>query len=333
MLEIKNLHATVGGKPILRGLDLSVAPGEVHAIMGPNGAGKSTLVKIMMTVVRPTYAEGSVLQSPIGHRPTLAKIGYLPEHHRFPQYLTGRQALDYFAALAKVDRRTRKQRIPELLELVGMQQRADARIRTYSKGMQQRIGLAHALLNDPDLVVLDEPTDGLDPMGSRQVREILQQLKEQDKTVLINSHLLGEVERVCDRVAILIDGKVVRQGTIEELTSRGRRYELVLQGTPDEAVRRAICSASPSSSGRKTSGRPTAPVELDGSTVRVATEDPAEIQPVIDLLRGRGQVIESIRLLRESLEDFFIDVVSDCHADQTADGAADGPAESKGGQS
>ena len=157
----------------LRGIQMQVRPGEIFGLLGPNGAGKSTLVKIMMTVVRPTRAAGTILGRPIGHKPTLARVGYLPEHHRFPPYLTGRQALEFFAALAKVDRRTRKRRAGELLEMVGLEKWAKAKVGTYSKGMQQRIALAQALVNDPDLVVLDEPTDGLDPVGRRDVREML----------------------------------------------------------------------------------------------------------------------------------------------------------------
>ncbi len=229
----------------LRGIAMQVHRGEVFGLLGPNGAGKSTLVKIMMTVVRPTRAEGTVLGRPIGHKPTLARVGYLPENHRFPLYLTGRQALEYYAALAKVDRRTRRRRATELLELVGMKDWARAKVGTYSKGMQQRIGLAQALMNDPELIVLDEPTDGLDPVGRRETRELLLRLRNQGKTVFLNSHLLGEVERVCDRVAILVGGEVVRQGTVEDLTARGRHYEIELQGNLSDGLRDAIRAALP----------------------------------------------------------------------------------------
>ena len=315
----------------LRGIRMQVHPGEVFGLLGPNGAGKSTLVKIMMTVVRPTRAEGTVLGQPVGHKPTLAKVGYLPENHRQPPYLTGRQALEYYAALAKVDRRTRRRRAVELLELVGMRRWADAKVGTYSKGMQQRVGLAQALMNAPQLVVLDEPTDGLDPVGRREIREVLGKLRDQGTTVFLNSHLLGEVERLCDRVAILVGGKVVHQGTVDDLTACGQFYEIEIQGDASEIVRDAIRAALggnlepsvplvppgrsappvPTEKGTLLSGET---VELVGSMVRIGTDDPAGVQAVIDALRSRELVIRSVRPVRQSLEDFFIRAVSDLEA-------------------
>ena len=171
----------------LRGIEMRVHHGEIFGLLGPNGAGKTTLVKIMMTVVRPTKARGTVLGRPIGHKPTLARVGYLPEHHRFPSYLTGRQVLEFYAALAKVDRKTRRARSAELLELVGMRAWANKKISSYSKGMMQRVGIAQALMNDPDLIVLDEPTDGVDPVGRREIRDVLIKMKDQGKTVFLTA--------------------------------------------------------------------------------------------------------------------------------------------------
>jgi ABC-2 type transport system ATP-binding protein len=290
----------------LRGIRLEVHPGEIFGLLGPNGAGKSTLVKIMMTVVRPTRAEGTVLGRPMGHKPTLAKVGYLPEHHRFPPYLTGAQALEYYGALAKVDRRTRKRRTAELLELVGLKDKAKTKVGTYSKGMQQRIGLAQALMHEPELVVLDEPTDGLDPMGRRQVRQSLAQLRDEGKTVFINSHLLGEVELVCDRVAILNAGKVVRQGTIDELTAGNMFHEIELDGPPNDILREAVAAAL--------SGKVT--VEVENNVIRINTRDPMAVQPVIDSIRRQSATILSVRPVRQSLEDFFISAVSEPVVDE-----------------
>jgi len=315
---------------------MQARPGEIFGLLGPNGAGKSTLVKIMMTVVRPTRATGTLLGQPIGHKPTLARVGYLPERVRFPPYLSGRQAVEFFAALAKVDRRTRRRRAGELLALVGLERWADAKIGSYSKGMQQRVGLAQALANDPELVLLDEPTEGLDPVGRREVRELLSRLRDQAKTVFLNSHLLGEVERVCDRVAILVAGKVVRQGTVEDLTAGSERYEIEV-GNGDlaclrETIRAALgCEltfspASPASpatadaaveTGKLLSGET---VELAGTTLRVITGNPVRIQPVIDALRGGGLVIHAVRPVRQTLEDFFIQTVSDLRPDGAAPG-------------
>jgi ABC-2 type transport system ATP-binding protein len=226
-----------GSVHALRGIQMQVRRGEIFGLLGPNGAGKSTLVKIMMTVVRPTHADGTVLNRPIGHKGTLAKVGYLPENHRFPRYLTGRQTLEFFGALAKVDRATAKRRSLELLDTVGMGSWANKKIGTYSKGMLQRIGLAQAMMNDPDLILLDEPTDGVDPVGRREIRDVLLRLREQGKSVFINSHLLSELEMICDRVAILVQGQVARQGTVDELTREQQRYEIELL-LPDPAASR-----------------------------------------------------------------------------------------------
>src|SRR5262249_25089230 len=152
--------------------------------------GKSTLVKIMMTVVHPSRCEGTLLGDPIGHKPTLARVGYLPENHRFPRYLTGRQTLDFFGALSKTPRAVRRKRVDELLATVAMSDWANRKVSIYSKGMMQRIGLACSMMNDPDLILLDEPTDGVDPMGRRDIRDVILNLKKRGKTIFINSHLL-----------------------------------------------------------------------------------------------------------------------------------------------
>ena len=228
-IDLKHVAKVFRGRiHALQGVEMHVRRGEIFGLLGPNGAGKSTLVKIMMTVVRPTRAEGTVLGKPIGHKATLARVGYLPENHRFPRYLTARQTLQFFGALAKVDSATAKRRAGELLDTVGMTAWGDKKIATFSKGMLQRIGVAQALINDPDLIVLDEPTDGVDPVGRRDIRDVLIRLREQGKTVFLNSHLLSELEMICDRVAILVRGHVARQGTVEELTRAQQRYEIEL---------------------------------------------------------------------------------------------------------
>jgi ABC-2 type transport system ATP-binding protein len=244
-MDLTDVHKTYKGRVhALRGVSMRVARGEIFGLLGPNGAGKSTLVKILMTVIRSSNCHGSVLGGPIGHKPTLARIGYLPEHHRFPEYLTGRQVIDYFGALCGTPRRQRRARSAELLELVGMKDWANHKVRGYSKGMRQRIGIAQALVNDPDLVLLDEPTDGVDPVGRREIRSVLTHIKDAGKTVFLNSHLLSELEMVCDRVAIMVQGKVVSQGTINELTADQQRYEIELEDVdaldPEQVVRRAL---------------------------------------------------------------------------------------------
>ncbi|HZL36237.1 MAG TPA: ABC transporter ATP-binding protein [Tepidisphaeraceae bacterium] len=239
-IDLQNVAKIYRGRVhALQGISMQVRRGEVFGLLGPNGAGKSTLVKIMMTVVHPTRAEGTLLGQPVGSKGILARVGYLPENHRFPRYLTGRQTLEFFGAMAKVDRATARRRATELLDTVGMRDWAGHKVSTYSKGMMQRIGLAQALMNDPDLVLLDEPTDGVDPLGRRDIRDVLQRLRERGKTVFINSHLLSELEMICDRVAILVHGQVARQGTIDELTRHNQRYEIEL-ALPDPAAARMV---------------------------------------------------------------------------------------------
>jgi ABC-2 type transport system ATP-binding protein len=282
----------------LRGVDLTVHPGEVFGLLGPNGAGKSTLVKILMTVIRPTRCHGTVLGKPVGHKPTLARVGYLPEHHQFPSYLTGAQILDFFGAMSGVPRRERRARTGRLLDLVGMSEWSRKRVGGYSKGMRQRVGIAQALINDPALVILDEPTDGVDPTGRREIRAVLEQLRTEGRAVFINSHLLSELETISDRVAIMVQGKVHRQGTIDELTAGRRQYRIIVSGTlpPGFADEAAVRSG----------------VEIAASDrmLEVRSEDPERIQPIIDLARSRSISIEQIHRQRPSLEDLFMETVS-----------------------
>lgn len=339
-LDLTNVDKVYSGKVhALRGIEMRVRRGEVFGLLGPNGAGKSTLVKILMTVISPTKAEGTMLGHRVGHKATLARVGYLPEHHKFPEYLTGEQVVDFYAALAGVERAARRKRTPELLELVGMKDWAKTKIRGYSKGMRQRVGIAQALANDPDLVVLDEPTDGVDPVGRRDIREMLTRIKDEGKTVFLNSHLLSELEMVCDRVAILVQGKVASQGTIHDLTDKRQMYELevvksmsgenvaaVLEGgigmklltgesdqaegqTGDQRVVQALALARRvGARGQLATGED---VTIDHETIRVSSVDPMRVQPIIDTLRARGFVIKAVRPVRPSLEDLFMEAVKD----------------------
>jgi len=317
-IDLRNVAKIYKGKiHALRGIDMKVNRGEIFGLLGPNGAGKSTLVKIMTTIVRPTHAEGTILNNPIGHKPTLQRVGYLPENHRFPRYLTGRQTIEFFAALSNVDRATRKKRANELLDVVGMKDAADRDLSTYSKGMAQRIGLAQAMANDPDLIILDEPTDGVDPVGRRDIRNVLLKLREQGKTIFINSHLLSELEMISDRVAILVQGQVARQGTLNELTITDQRYEIEVTSHDDAAqLRQRILQSLPN-----IFPNPQASMDLVGTlpgghkiTVRtpilsISTFDPAHIQEILDSLRRGGLMIRRIQQLRPSLEELFIGTV------------------------
>ena len=296
-INLQNVSKTYRGRiHALRGVDIEVHPGEIYGLLGPNGAGKSTLVKIMMTVVRATTVQGTMLGQPIGHKSTLARVGYLPEHHRFPPWLTGRQAIEFSGAMCSIPRQIRRQRTSELLEQMRMTEWASTRIGSYSKGMQQRIGIAAALVNDPELVLLDEPTDGVDPVGRREIRDILVDMRDAGRSVLVNSHILSELELVCDRVGILVKGSVSMQGTIDELTKNSQRYEIECSG--------ALPSWISEHDGTVTS------LESDRNRIVLPTSDAAAVQPVLDRLRADDRRIISVQPFRESLEDLFLRAVT-----------------------
>ena len=194
--------------------------------MGQNGAGKTTLLKTLLGIVRPTSGAGILLGQPIGDRSIKEKIGYLPENPYFYDYLTGWEFLEFVAGLFEISKSIQKQRISELLDLVGLSKSTAIRkqLRQYSKGMLQRVGMAQALINDPELVFLDEPMSGLDPMGRYQIREIIVSLKEQGKTIFFNSHVLSDVEKICDRIAILVEGELICIGTLDEILGTHNTY-------------------------------------------------------------------------------------------------------------
>jgi ABC-2 type transport system ATP-binding protein len=305
----------------LDGIEMHVKRGEIFGLLGPNGAGKSTLVKIIMSVTRPTRAEGSVLGHPVGSKASLLRAGYLPEHHRFPRYLTGRQTLEFFAALSNVDKPMRKKRAAELLETVGMTQWADAKVSTYSKGMMQRVGVAQALVNDPELVILDEPTDGVDPVGRKEIRDVLLRLRDEGRTVFVNSHLLQELEIICNRVAILKAGQVVSQGTIDELTRDSLYFSVEIESgdAAAEKLKAALGARQPVAwterkgdggvltfAGKLADGLE---VTVEGPCVRIKTRQAAEVQSVIDAVRAAGLVIRRIQPVRQSLEELFMETV------------------------
>ncbi len=294
IVDVQDMHKTYGRRVrALAGVNLRVGAGEIFGLLGPNGAGKSTLVKILLTIVRANRAGGTMLGSPLGNRGALRHVGYLPENLRLAPHLTARQALEFHAALAKVPRAIRRRRAGELLERVGLRDWTSVRVTKFSKGMLQRLGIAQALMNDPQLVFLDEPTDGLDPIGRRDVREMLVEFREAGKSVFINSHLLSELEMVCDRVAIMVQGKVVRQGTIDELTAHTVTYRITVSSSL-ASVRNEIEQRG---------------AAIDNNAVVVAGRDAEAVNVIIDLLRQRDILIESVTPRRFSLEEIFVEAV------------------------
>jgi ABC-2 type transport system ATP-binding protein len=232
-----NLRRETKRREALRDLNLSVRRGEIFGLLGPNGAGKTTAIKILMGIHFPTRGSAKILGRPLGDKRAKAQVGYLPENPYFYDYLTGGEFLDYYGRLYGMGRVQRRAKIPELLERVGLSASVSIPLRGYSKGMLQRIGIAQALLNDPEIVVLDEPQSGLDPIGRKEIRDIILSLREQGKTVFFSSHILQDAEMVCDRVAILHLGDLVKMGHLEELlTAHVSEFEIVASGMSGDAI-------------------------------------------------------------------------------------------------
>lgn len=220
----------------VRDLDLRVEPGEVYGLLGPNGSGKSTTLKIILGLVSPTRGRTEIFGRDSNRVDSRETVGFLPENPYFYKYLTGAETLRFFGKLCGLRGKQLQKRSDELLELVGLTNARNRRLGTYSKGMLQRIGLAQALINEPKLVVLDEPTAGVDPAGSREIRDLIVDLKRRGITVLLSSHLLAQVQEICDRVGILANGKLVREGRLEELIAIENQTELVLENASDTLV-------------------------------------------------------------------------------------------------
>jgi len=286
----------------LREVSLTVQRGEIFGLLGPNGAGKTTLLKMLLGIAWPTSGRARLFGHATHTPAARQQVGYLPEKHRFPDFLTTDQMLHLYGRLSGVSSDEREARIPELLDQVDMTEWRGTKLKKFSKGMMQRVGLAQALLNDPDLVFLDEPTDGVDPVGRREIRDILLWLHNQGKTIFLNSHLLSEVEKVCTRVAILNQGELVRLGTIDELTAMERLYDLQATRIP-EPVLSALDDVL----------RPADAFETSQDAIfryRLQVEDRADLNAVLDRLRGADVELEAVEPVRRSLEDYFIDVVS-----------------------
>ena len=281
-------------------LAMSVPRGTVFGLLGPNGAGKSTLLKVLMTLVHPDECRGTMLGQPLGNTKALRRTGYLPENPAWPHHLSAEGILDLAARLCGVNAVERRRRVGDMLELTGLQAWRRDRPAVYSKGMRQRLGLGYALMGDPDLIFLDEPTDGVDPIGRKEMREIIVRLREMGKTVFINSHVLGELETMCDSVAIVSRGRVVRQGTMEELTAESMRYEMCIDGDVSHDAGLTALVQQLGGTLRTEDGQ---------TEVHIPTRRPQLIQPVVDAVRQRGYLIISVAPARQSLEELFLETM------------------------
>jgi ABC-2 type transport system ATP-binding protein len=288
------LHKAYGSRVALHDLTLRVQPGEVFGFLGPNGAGKTTAMKILLGLVRPSGGEALVFDRPPAEPAARRRVGYLPEHFRFQEWATGEELLDFHGRLAGMGAPERAERIPELLERVGLAGRGGERVRRYSKGMTQRLGLALALLHRPDLVLLDEPTSALDPVGRREVRELVRELAAAGVTVFLNSHLLTEVERVCDRVAIVDHGRVLASGRLEDLL-----------GAP--AARLRITDLS--SAARAGLDRFGPVAEGEDGWLTISPIDLDAIPDVVASVVASGGRVHAVDAGRSTLEDLFMRLV------------------------
>jgi ABC-2 type transport system ATP-binding protein len=295
-ISARGLHKRYGRHVALVSLDLEVEPGQVVGLLGPNGAGKTTTVKILTGLVRPTGGSAELFGVPVDDPSARARLGYLPEHFRFPEWLTGLELLRFHARLAGRDPRRDTGRLHDLLALVGLDGRGDERIRGYSKGMTQRLGLAQALVGEPDLVLLDEPTSAMDPLGRREIRELIRRLAGDGVAVLLNSHLLSEVELVCDHVVVIDRGSVLRSGTLDEVRSASLEVRIQLDHV-DQRVRDLVAGY----------GRV---IAADESEILLGTDDPDVVPRLaVDLVQS-GARVRALVPLQRSLEDAFVGLVT-----------------------
>lgn len=287
----------------LDNVTLTVPRGSIYGLLGPNGAGKTTLIKILLGIVSRTAGHATVLGHPAGSMAARCQIGYLPENHRLPRHLSANTALEYYGSLSGMSLSQIRAARPLLLEQVGLKGRERERVSGYSKGMLQRLGLAQAMLHRPQLIVLDEPTDGVDPVGRREIRDVLRQLAAAGHTIFLNSHLLQEIELICDQVAILSKGRLLRTGSVQELTKAIKDAPLQLQLFGERSIIEQILTAWPGSTLREAA--PGA-VEIE---VSIATQTDAD--RLIDTLRANGVSIFRMARRERTLEEVFMTIVEE----------------------
>ena len=287
----------------LKGVSLEVGQGEIFGLLGPNGAGKTTLIKVLLGIVHKTSGEATLLGEPAGRKAGRQRVGYLPEGHRIPKHLTGNSTLEFYGSLSGLSVAEVRRRRGELLDTVGLADWGKTNVTKYSKGMLQRLGLAQAMLHQPDVLVLDEPTDGVDPVGRSEIRDVLNQLKSQGKTIFLNSHLLQEIELVCDQVAILFRGEVLKIGPVAEVTNLAGDSETADVTLELDGDTQAITDLLPDdNSTREQTGETRWEVTLAGITQH-------DINRLIDAARERQLSVVSISRQKLTLEEAFLRLV------------------------
>ena len=298
-IEITNLTKIYKTKTLNKGeikaldnVSLNIEQGKIFGLLGPNGAGKTTLVKILLGIVHPTNGTAKLLGENVQNYLVRKKIGYLPENHKFPNYLTGEDVLRYYSKLSGFEIEKHSAKINEYLSLVKMEKWRKTKVKKYSKGMMQRLGLAQAMIHEPEIIFLDEPTDGVDPIGRKEIRDILIELKNMGKTIFINSHLLSEVELVSDKVGMLNNGKLIKLGSVEELTTSKEMYEInISEEIPELLINELKTNYT---------------FEISNKKILLENTDTSKVNIFMDELRKSGITITSFNRKKESLEDMFI---------------------------
>ncbi|HEV2124296.1 MAG TPA: ABC transporter ATP-binding protein [Chloroflexota bacterium] len=306
-VETANLRKEYGQRISVANLSLHVPEGEVFGFLGPNGAGKSTTVKMLVGLVRPTSGQGTLLGKPLGDASARRWLGYLPEQFRFHEWLRAEEFLDFHASLYGVPKAERGRRIADTLAIVGLESRARDTLRTFSKGMLQRIGIGQALIADPKLVILDEPTSALDPIGRRDVRDLIRTLRSRGVAVFLNSHLLSEVEMVCDHVAIIDRGRVVRQGAMQELVAGTLEAEVRLDEAPPDLLA-TLEERWPLGTHQSFWGNGAAR-EAGPRVLFLAVQDEADLSRIADTVVRSGAQLHALIPHHKTLEDLFVQSV------------------------
>lgn len=302
VIEINSITKHFKGKKFssekikaLEKVSFNVESGEIFGLLGPNGAGKTTLVKILLGITFATDGSAKIFDKPVTNVNVKKKIGYLPENHKFPNYLTGEQVIDYFGRLSGMTKSDLDKTTYKYLKIVGMDQWGTTKIKKYSKGMMQRLGLAQAMISNPDLIFLDEPTDGVDPIGRKEIRDVLLDLKSQGKTIFLNSHLLSEIELICDKVAILDKGELIKVGRVEDLTNTSNKYIFSTGDLSEEIMNKILTEYKGTLHGIN---------EFECSINNIK-----EVNEIIDYLRSSNILIHGFTKEKNSLESMFINLI------------------------
>jgi ABC-2 type transport system ATP-binding protein len=295
VIETINLSKIYENNKGCRDINIAVPKGEIYGFLGPNGAGKSTFIKTIVGLLFPTSGTAQILGRPIGDIEAKKKIGYLPELFKYQEWMTGLDLLSFHSALYKLDKKAAAIKIEEVLEIVNLKGAEKSKIGTYSKGMQQRIGIASALLCDPELLFLDEPTSALDPIGRKEVRDIMVELKNRGKTVFLNSHLLSEVEMVCDSAAIISKGNIIKQGKMSELLEGNTVLDIQVKDINNEILNNL----------EKIDEN----VTFDGKNIKMHVKENFEIHHIASLIISGGGKLYGLTPHRNSLEELFIKLV------------------------